>query len=758
MKHEQIASTAGERRAEYGKRRKSYNEESFPFELQERREAEGWTVSRTNKNSVRMRLDRSVGEQLENRFWSVLYLFGYHDLNIGRHFKIPVKSQGAGLTKQIDVFAKDDETVIIAECKASSIARDRSLQKDLGEMIGNQKAIASSIRSFYGKDFKPKILWFFVTDKVRWSDNDLQRAAANNIKVIQSKELRYLEEIAKKLGSAAKYQFHAEYLSTQKIPALSGRSLPAVKTKIGGHTAYFFSALPVDILRIAFVNHRDLRDPEGAPAYQRLVNPNRLKEIGAFLDDGGFFPNTVLLNFHRKPTFNKRTTDGVSGVQFGDLLLPDRYKSCWVIDGQHRLYGTTHADADKAGSQPLFFIAFENIPAAEEAKLFVTINEKQTKVPKNLLAELDGEVKWGSEDPKEMLDAIASRSVDLLNVQGAGALEDRIATPGLSDATERPLSLPSFQNAIIQAKLLGYVSSRTKEFIPGVCWDGNSEKSLHRLVDVLGAYFSDIEAAAPDRWARGKEGYLCSNFGVAGHVRLIGEVTKYIEAKEGLNPIETKRSELRKLLREYTSPVSDFLESASDEEFEEKFKVPFGSGGYPRYFFGLVSIMRTQYSDFEPEGYEEFVQTVSDDETREADQQVRWIQTTTAEEIVRILKSEYGGKYFEKGVPKDIQKRCQAKRIDDEVEQQHPVETYLDWIDLKKIVEQRELREKFLDVFSIQFEHDQPGRHIYLGWFDQFNVVRRIPAHPAGRFYKQSDIEFLNKLTAELERRIKVNV
>ena len=234
-------------------------------------------------------------------------------------------------------------------------------------------------RAHYGSSFKPKFIWCFVTDNVRWSNEDLKRAADHNIKVIRELELLYFEEFSRKIGFAARYQFHAEYLEDQKVPALTGRKVPAIKTKLGGTTAYMFSALAKDILRIAFVNHRDLRDPSGAPSYQRLVKPARLKQIGQFLDGRGFFPNTILLNFHRPPNFEQQAKDEDSGVAFGQFLLPDRYKSCWVIDGQHRLYGT--AFTEKEYKTPLFFVAFDKITPAAEANIFVEINAKQATVP-----------------------------------------------------------------------------------------------------------------------------------------------------------------------------------------------------------------------------------------------------------------------------------------------------------------------------------------------------------------------------------------
>lgn len=748
-----LAKTEGERRAEYAKRSKAYNEETFPYALQPEKEQSGWTVARESKDSVRMRIPKSADEILENRFWNVLYRFGYDELNIGRQFKVSISKKDEGLTKQIDVIGKDLETVVVAECKTALEPGKRNLQSALGEFAGLRKPIADSLRKHYGVEFNQKIIWFFVTDKIRWRDSDIKRAHEFNIHVVQARELLYLEEISKKLGAAARYQFHAEFLAKQKVPALGNRSLPAVKTKLGGHVAYFFSARPLDILRIAFVNHRDLRDPSGAPSYQRLVIPSRLKEIGQFLDDDGYFPNTILLNFRRKPRFDRSSKDPLARVQFGELTLPDRYKSCRVIDGQHRLYGTTFSKRMNQ-DDPLFFIAFEGVSSAEEANTFITINEKQTKVPKKLLTELDGELKWDSDDPKEKLGAIASRTVDLLNNKGGSPFENKVVTPGVSVNTNQPLTLPNFQQAIIQSRLLGSVNARTKELLPGPCWEKDSEGSLVRLVELLSWYFEKMKTLAPERWHVGKSGYLCSNFGVSGHVRLLGELLRFVARQENFNPVEAELDELQATLEDYLKPVWDFIDGTGDEDFAQRFKVPFGSGGQSRYFFKLVELIRKNHSDFEPDGFEEFIQTVSEDVVRQADFDVRWIQKVVPEFIIEKLREEFGDQFFEQWVPKEIQKACQSKRIDDNLDDQLPVEHYLDWLQVRKIIEQRELRDKFNDTLSIQMLDEKKGRHAYFAWFDRINEIRRISAHPAGRQYKEEDIDFLRFVVSALEKRL----
>ncbi|MBB3391609.1 DGQHR domain-containing protein [Rhizobium sp. BK275] len=738
----------GAKRAEHTRRSKLYDEESVSVSLQASREADGWAVQRTNKGSVRMRRSRHFDEILENRFWNILYRFGYSELNKGRPFYVTIGKGENNIEQQVDVFAKDDETIVIAKCMSRKSPTKVSLLEELNEFAGQMKPLADTIRKHYGAEFKPKIIWCFVTENIRWSNDDVRRAKEYNINIIQGLELIYFEEFSKKLGPAARYQFHAEYLEAQKVPALAGRKVPAIKTKLGGKTAYLFSALAKDVLRIAFVNHRDLRDPSGAPSYQRIMKPSRLKEIGRFLDEGKFFPNTVLLNFHRKPNFEQQAKDDVSAVAFGNLILPDRYKSCWIIDGQHRLYGTTYTKAEY--DSPLFFIGFDSVSTSEEANIFVEINSKQATVPPTLLSALEGEVKWDSPEPKERLSAISSRAVDLLNTKGGSPLEGKVVSPGITAGTSQPLNLRSIQDRINQSGLVGVVNPKTGEILPGPCWGNSSEGSLQRLVTLLELHFEEVQLANAERWEMGKAGLLCTNFGVGSHIRLVSELINYATNKGGISAYEQDPHDLYNLIKPELAPVLSFVKQASSAEFENKFKVIFGSSGFHHYFYGLVDLVVGAAPDFAPEGYRDFKRLSSDEVTDLADRQVKWIQKVVPAYILQNLRIQFGDDYFDRAVPKEIQKVCQAKRIDDEDGEKLPVETYLDWIQLQKIIVQKEVRDTVKEVLSIQLQNEGGGKHFYSGWFDSINRIRRIAAHPNGRSYKDDDLQVISLVVEHL--------
>lgn len=222
-----LTLTSTERGTEFRRRNRLFEEKTVGPGAASDYEPLGWTVAKTNQSSVRMRREREADEVLENRFWCCLYRLGYPELNQGRQFKIPLSDAKDAVSKQVDVFARDDETVIVAECKSAEQYKKKSLQKDLGEFHANKKLIANTLKRHYGKEFKPKIIWAFVVSNLVLTQEDAVRTRKYQIAIITERELTYFEEISKALEGAARQQFKAEYLSGQKIPALEDKKIAA---------------------------------------------------------------------------------------------------------------------------------------------------------------------------------------------------------------------------------------------------------------------------------------------------------------------------------------------------------------------------------------------------------------------------------------------------------------------------------------------------------------------------------------------------
>jgi DNA sulfur modification protein DndB len=353
-----LAVSEGEKHAEFKRRRDQSAYMKVPVGGEAPYLADGRTIEKRLKRQLRLSKSKSLDRQFEDKVWRLFYKMGYEELNKGHDFTIRYKTaDGSFREKQVDIFAKDGETVIVGECKCCEEYKQRSLSKDIAEFSGLRKQFADAIRSHYGRDFRPKIIWFFFTEKVLWSEADRGKATSEQIKIITEREADYFTQLSEHLGRATRYQFLAEYLEGQKIPELKDIKVPAIRGKLGGKTFYSFVSTPEQLLKICFVNHRTLADPLALPTYQRLVKRSRLKSIGNFIKNDGFFPTNILINFDEKRRFDKKENSETSDVQVGDLHMPDKYKSAWIVDGQHRLYGYSLIDP-KYSRQNVVVIAF----------------------------------------------------------------------------------------------------------------------------------------------------------------------------------------------------------------------------------------------------------------------------------------------------------------------------------------------------------------------------------------------------------------
>ncbi len=236
-----LVTSDGERHAEFKRRRDQFVYMKVPIGGEAPYLAEGWGVSKKLKRQLRLAKEKALDRQFEDRVWRLFYRMGYEDLNKGHDFTIRYKAaDGSFREKQVDVFAKDAETVIVGECKCCDDYKPRPLSKDIAEFVGLRKQFADAIRAHYGREFKPKVLWFFFTDKVLWSAADRGKAAAEQLRIMTEREIDYFSQLSEHLGRATRYQFLAEYLGGQKIPELKDIKVPAIRGKLGGRTFYSF--------------------------------------------------------------------------------------------------------------------------------------------------------------------------------------------------------------------------------------------------------------------------------------------------------------------------------------------------------------------------------------------------------------------------------------------------------------------------------------------------------------------------------------
>jgi len=723
----------------------------------------GWEIARKNRKTTRIKKTKTHDVLLEDQLWCLFYKLGYESIN-GEKFNISfTRSDGSTGRKQIDVYASDDETAVVIECKSRENRGRRNLQKDLHESILLQKFIRKSIYQNYKNKTLPKVIWIYATNNIIWSEPDVDRAKSGNIIILTENEVQYFQAFIKHLGPASKYQILSEFLKGQKIPGMPDVKIPAIKGKIGGETFFSFVTTPRDLLRISFINHQAFNHPDGRPAYQRMISSNRIKNIGKFIIGGGYFPTNILINFIDKPTFkplsNKENTD--PNIKFGWLELPKKYRSAWVIDGQHRLYGYSKLD-DKYLDQSLFVLAFEQMHTRKEADLFITINHEQKKVAKSLLMTLLADIRMSSDDPKIALSALASATIRSLNSDNTSPLFRRFALPGMPAEPERNLTISEAINGLNRSELLGKVVHNS--IIAGPLTGSTNSNTVERARKILNGYFDLVRNSNVERWEKGRTAYVCVNPGIRAHLVLIAEMIKYLEHKKGLDFVELDENDFIEKLTDLAQPVFKFIKEASDENIAEKFSRKFGEGGVKEYLFNLCELVNGQYNDFGSEDFLTYIKSRDDDRVSEADKIIIDLTRDISDYVISVLKNKHGNHTMPSGDPAwwevGIQSRgakikAYERQQEDPPELRLPKEAYLDILDLKNILVQNNNWLHFEPIFNIPMQDEKHGKKYYTKWMERFNELRRIPAHKSTlRIYREEDFDFLDWLRSEFYSRM----
>lgn len=714
----------------------------------------GWSRYRATKRGVWLRKPKSHNSRLEDRVWTLLYRMGYPVMGDAQ-FKISYRrTDNSTGTKEIDVFAKDAETVVLIECKSREQLGRRTLQKDIHETQNLQKGFANSIRSHFGGNFNPKIIWIYATSNIVWNEKDLERAIDANIRVITENELQYFEAFISHIGSAGRYQFLAEFLEGQEIPGLNNVKVPAAKGRFGHHVFYSFAISARHLLKIAFVNHQALNHPDGRPAYQRMINKNRIKQIGVFIQNGGFFPTNILVNFTDECRFdllpNNHNTD--KSIKFGWLYLPNKYKSAWIIDGQHRLYGFSDID-DKFLDSTLFVIAFEKMDTQTEAELFITINHEQRSVSKSLLVALQADLKQGSTNPKEALGALASALVRSMNADNTSPFFRRFETPGIAANETQNLTIAEAVKGLVRSNLLGRVIAK-KTKAPGFLSGPTDQETPARARKILNAYFDSVMNANTARWQAGRSAHICVNSGVRAHFQLIYEILQHLQTRQGIDPYIMPADKVAASLIEFVEPIRSFVTNAPDRLVEQKFSRKYGEGGVVEYFHNLCEILARVHKDFGSEEFRKFKTQQADQRVDQAKRDIEDLQSVIMSSAVEILKKVHGTHelpsgekaYWDLGIENlDIKLAAYKKQQTNPVEKRNaPKEAFLDLMDFDKIMRQSNNWPHFEAIFNIQMPNDNKGKKFYLSWLEKLNEIRRIHAHKSiYRSFSEEDFEFI---------------
>lgn len=735
-------------------RKPPYYEQTFPTKEQALRVEEGWELIRPNKTTVRLRRPKPFDERLEDEVWMLFAQMGFEYLSEDRKFKIPVDSSDVGVPpKQIDVFAADDETAIVVECKSASSPTNRSLQKDLNETRGLQEVIRRTVHAGL-TGIRRRVVFVYATRNIRWSDQDLARAKDSSIAVIRDNQIDYFRMLVGLIGPAARHQLQAELLAGSEVSGLSVQ-VPAVKGTFGGTDFYQFAIEPEKLLKLAYVSHRAHIDEETVGTYQRLLKKGRLKSIAEHINKtGGIFPTNIVVNFRgsRKLRFDQSGPAKDSPTVLGTLYLPAVYKSAYLIDGQHRLYGFALSDWAAKGRIPV--LAFDGLEPAQEVRMFVDINSKQVKVPPRLLAELEPELLRGVQGTREQLRRVTARLVDELNRRQDSPLRDLIAGEWDSDGKSRPITRPLLRSAVERSQLLGAI--RGNVLHPTLLYQANEDATVERAYRTISSFLELFALGCKNHWhiGNGPGGFLCTNNGLNALLRLFHESMRHV----GLLDQQEDNSKLHPSLiieriEHLVQPVWEFFGQATELDVVP-FRREYGSGGQAATVFRTLLLVNDRFPTFAPRGLAEFKRDREQGIINRAAQLVRSIEHNIRSVTFGVLDVAYGGtvnEWWPDAVPEPVRVKA-AQRLETSPER-GDAHQYLDLLDYKAIAENSKNWQYFDRVWTI--DASARSKADKLSWFIELGQIRNRVSHPGrDQYITPEEIALLENLTAHIDQTI----
>lgn len=686
---------------------------------------DGWEVLRPNPKSYRMKKDKPASEQLEDFVWVTLARMGFDELSDGRQFCIDA---GDGPNpRQIDVFAKDAESVVLVECTTSERPSKKNMTPLIEKITSIRSGLFKAIQKHYGRNSKLKMKCCIATRNIDWRPCDLEKAEKANIIVLRESEMNYYSKLTAHLKTAAKYQFLSHLFRDEEIKGLK-LEVPATKGKMGNQVFYNFLMRPAELLKVAFVSRKASRNADDLEAYQRMLQPSRLKKIASFVDEGGQFPTNIVVNMKSKRAIHFDKKEDIGDTAYGTLHLPARYASCWIIDGQHRLYGYAQSKrmAGKTDKTALPVLAYDNLSSAEEAKLFVNINCEQVRVTKSLLNELYSNLRWDSDDYGERVDALCTRAVMELDSITTSPFHDRIIISNRHKTSQRCLTLTSFNDGLRNQGFFG------REGKHGPLWDSTQEPleaTKKKAVAVLGHYFAQFSDGAGQNWNLGaaKGGYLCTNNAVRALLMVLQEILAYISAKDSVEIDMLEAEDIRAEIQQLASPIVEYFADAIPQEIED-FRNRQALKGVRRNSLMMMCLVHEEIEGFLPSCLAEYLENVDQEGTEESHKLIDEVQGKLFEYTLQALRDVHkdGGKmdWWVKGFPRGVREDCSKRRESENCVKE--AEQYIGLIDYRNIA-MHSWDNLFKPLFSLG--EGNMNKKNATKWLVELNTIRNITHH-----------------------------
>ncbi len=626
-------------------------------------EEEGWEYVKDYADSkfVKVRKEKPFYERFEDQIWLLFFQMGFKHLNRDANFKMNYDFNNPDFTQQIDVFAADDETILIVECKSSEDLNEVQFKKDIEKLHGQMEGLRKcALKQYPGR--KVKFIW--ATHNCIMSAKDIKRLQEWDIIFFSDSTIQYYSELVKHLGTCSRYQLLGNLLANTEIKKMQNKVL-AIKGKMGGHEYYEFSIEPEKLLKIGYVLHRNEANKNMMPTYQRIIKRKRLKEVQSFINDGGYFPNSIIISIDsggRKLQFDESPTkldDSISKI--GVLHLPKRYHSAYIIDGQHRLYG--YSDSEYANTNSIPIVAFVDLDRSEQLKLFMDINENQKSVSKTLRITLNSDMLWDSPNQNERRDAIRSKIAQMCGEEQSSPLLGRVVIGEDEKNNIKCITIQAIQLALQKCSFFSTFAKSNTIATNGSFDVGDNQATIDRFYPFLEGCFKTVKNECETEWSLGEQGILTINRGIQGIIRIINDVVNLLIAQNKLFPLTQDIDDIINEVEYYMSPLLNHINKLTEEQRIE-LKSFYGGGAENKYLHYFQKVIHDSLTDFNPEGLEEYIENTTKEYNATSKEYIYAIEEKLKDVIAESLQEYYGDKWLIKGLPKTTYKEAEKAASD----------------------------------------------------------------------------------------------
>lgn len=757
----------------YRARKNTYQKRTIDHSLLDDFLKDGWeeVPGSAMKTKTKIQRAKSHSVQFEDDIWCQLYELGYRTLNINENFQLPF-SQEKQDKKQIDIIAVNNESILVIECKSSATRKSApSFREDFDAMAVRMDGHIKALRQLFGKDKRIQFIFATRNLPLKQGGEDLNRLAQLNVFYYNDNTYEYVNNLITKYKSAASYQFQGLIFKGRSISS-EPIQVPALKGDMGGKTYYVFSLEPETLLKIGFVLHRTRANDAEFPTYQRLLVPTRLSGITKFIDEGGFFPNSVILNFNtgnNRLIFEANSKIGNTHSRAGILKIPNAFGVAYIIDGQHRIYGYAGSRFKMSNTIPV--VAFCDLESEEQLKIFMDINQNQKAVSPSLRLDLEEDLYWDSNKADTRIKALKSSIIKVLANEPSSALY-RLISVGEDSAV---LTFAPFYKALGHSGLVPNARGNkyTEDSSTYSMYDTSnlehSQEMNKAKKEIASFIMQGYEFAASNypTLAQDEQSFIFSNRGTFAYISILGNLCKHVIQQGKIERGADAKTRFE-AIEKYVTALLDGLSELTPENKKAIWE-KLGAGADIDWLRRFQMIIHERLEDYNPSELLDWRQRQDEGIQEEGRKRAISIERKIKSIVLSKLKAIFGDNWELEIGP--IKREC-MNRAEEEKERNYKEGlgiTNVEWTDMLTVSDYKNIVTKFwankpndeggvpftsfADIFAIDIGEEFHKKTDQVKWMSYFTKYRNALAHEGtkGRGLNRSEVEFLNLIDEALQ-------